>query len=77
MSSTPVTEFLNGIHQDPSLKNELETAADLETFKAIAHEKGYDFQQTDLENVLKEMGREGLLPDLNPGVGPRQHITPS
>lgn len=43
-------------------------------FVKIARERGYNFNQDNLEAEIDRLSDEELASLMNPGVGPRQHL---
>jgi predicted ribosomally synthesized peptide with nif11-like leader len=74
MNQTTVTEFIQAVEQNPSLKAELTAAVDVESYYQIAKNHGYDFTAEELKAELSEESREDLAGMINPGMAPRKHL---
>jgi predicted ribosomally synthesized peptide with nif11-like leader len=74
MTKTTVTEFIQAVEQDSSLKNELIAAVDVESYYQIARNHGYNFTAKELQEQLSEQSQEDLAGMINPGMAPRKHL---
>jgi predicted ribosomally synthesized peptide with nif11-like leader len=74
MTKTKVTEFIQAVEQDSSLKAELIAAVDVESYYQIAKNHGYNFTSEELQAELSEQSQENLAGMVNPGMAPRKHL---
>lgn len=76
MPQENAARFFKAIGKDEALKARLKAADDPETFIKIAAERGYNFTVAELDQEISKLSDEEFAAVINPGVSPRQHLTP-
>jgi predicted ribosomally synthesized peptide with nif11-like leader len=74
MTNSTVTEFIQAVEQDASLKAKITAAVDLETRCQIAAEYGYQITAAELQAEASQQPQEDLAEMTNPGMAPRKHL---
>jgi predicted ribosomally synthesized peptide with nif11-like leader len=74
MTQSTVTEFIQAVEQDPSLKAKITAAIDLADRCKIAAEYGYQITAEELQAATIQQPQEDLAEMINPGTAPRKHL---
>ncbi|MBD2740629.1 Nif11-like leader peptide family natural product precursor [Coleofasciculus sp. FACHB-1120] len=76
MAQESAASLFKAVKEDQALQARLKATTNPETFIQIASERGYDFTVEELNNEIEKLSDEELASVINPGIGPRRHLTP-
>ncbi|MEP0753245.1 Nif11-like leader peptide family natural product precursor [Trichocoleus sp. Lan] len=76
MAQESAASLFKAVKEDQALQAKLKATTNPETFIQIARERGYDFTVQELNNEIENLSEEELASVINPGIGPRRHLTP-
>jgi predicted ribosomally synthesized peptide with nif11-like leader len=76
MSQDHAAKFFKAVRRDEVLQNRLQATGDPQAFIKIAADRGYIFNETELENALEQLPESELAAIFNPGIGGRQRLIP-
>lgn len=76
MAQQNAARLFKAIQQDQALKEKLQAADDPDAFIKLAAERGYQFNQEELQAELDKLSEEEVARIINPGAAPRHHLHP-
>ncbi len=76
MSQHRAAEFFKAVQKDQALKSRLQATSDPQAFIRIAADRGYTFNENDLETAIDQLSESELAAIFNPGVGSRRRLVP-
>lgn len=76
MAQQNAARFFKAIQQDQALKEKLQVADHPDAFIKLAAERGYQFNQEELQAELDKLSEEEVARIINPGAAPRHHLYP-
>lgn len=76
MSQHHAAAFFKAVQKDQALKSRLQATSDPQAFIKIAADRGYTFNEDELEATIEQMSESELAAIFNPGVGSRHRLVP-